>query len=153
MDDEENEMITQSRTQYTPQSSSHNPVSGMIAKSKEVAGDFIELTELQVQLAKADASDFVKKSIPLLAIALTAVVLGMASLPIVLFGLATFVAHWANWELWAAQLVVGAVMLLVAAALLAASLFQLRKSLESFESTTTQLVNNISWIKSIIREP
>lgn len=125
----------------------------MIAKSKEVAGDFIELTELQVQLAKADASDFVKKSIPLLAIALTAVVLGMASLPIVLFGLATFVAHWANWELWAAQLVVGAVMLLVAAALLAASLFQLRKSLESFESTTTQLVNNISWIKSIIREP
>lgn len=128
-------------------------MSGMIAKSKEVAGDFIELTELQVQLAKADASDFVKKSIPLLAIALTAVVLGMASLPIVLFGLATFVAHWANWELWAAQLVVGAVMLLVAAALLAASLFQLRKSLESFESTTTQLVNNISWIKSIIREP
>ena len=59
-----------------------SPVRGFFSQAAEVTGDLIELTELQVQLAKADAADALGMAVrPIAVLAVSSVVL-LASLPV-----------------------------------------------------------------------
>ena len=128
-----------------------SPFSGVISSASEVAGDFVELAELQLELAKADATTFVSRSILWIGGALACSIMLVVSLPIALLGLADIVATQFELNLGYTRLVIGLVGVLIAASILAICLMRLRNGLTSFTHSQNQLRQNVIWFKEMIR--
>jgi Putative Actinobacterial Holin-X, holin superfamily III len=128
-----------------------SPLSGVISSATEVAGDFVELAELQLELAKADANKFVSRSIPPIGGLLACSVILLVCLPVGLLGLADILATQFELDLGVTRLAIGFVGGLIALGVLAICLRQLKSGLTSFTESQSQLRQNLIWLKEMIR--
>ena len=128
-----------------------SPVRGFFGQAAEVTGDLIELTELQVQLAKADAADAIRMAVrPITVIAVSGVVL-LALLPILFFAISGFVARYSGVSSELAQLIVS--MLAVAIATIATMIAAryLGAAAQPFSRSAAEFKHNVDWLKTIFR--
>lgn len=128
-----------------------SPLSGVIASATEVAGDFVELAELQIELAKLDANKFVSRSIPSIGGALASSVMLLVCLPVGLLGLADFLATQFNYDLGITRIAIGFIGGVFAIALLTVCLLRLKSSFNAFTNSQDQLRQNAIWLKKVIR--
>jgi len=128
-----------------------SPVRGFFGQAAEVTGDAIELAELQVRLAKADAANAVRIAvIPLAVIATSGVVL-LASLPVLLFAIAGFVVRLSGISAELAQLLVSAFAAGFATVATAVAVRYLKSALQAFGRSAEELQYNLKWLKTIFR--
>ena len=112
---------------------------------------FLELTELQARLFKADARSVFRESLGAIAMSVIGCSLLLGSVPVVVFGLASAVAYYGQIDEWIAQLAVGGGLALVSLMLIAASFRTLSKSTKQFHRSAAEFSKNMEWTKDVIR--
>jgi len=128
-----------------------SPISGLASTVSDFAGDFVELVELQVKLAKGDAKVAGKRAlVPILGILVGLCIL-LSSLPVLALGAALAIADVFNPPTWQAYLGLGVVMAMLAVGVIYLSIKKAKSALGQFEQSATQLANNVSWVKKNLR--
>ncbi len=128
-----------------------NPLFAVASRAADVAGDFVELVELQVKLAKFDAQTLVQKSGPTIIAMMFAAILALSAFTVLLGALCTALAELAGLKVWVSQLIVSSATLVAVAVIVMLSTRKLKRSFESFNTSMTQLSENVAWIKSVVR--
>ncbi len=128
-----------------------NPLLAVASRAADVAGDFVELAELQVRLAKFDAKSVIQRSAPAIVISIFSAILAMSAFTVLLIALSSALAEVAGLDVWVSQLILCSVALLFAAIIVTYSMRKLKSSLECFNSSMTQLSENVAWVKSVVR--
>lgn len=130
---------------------SSTPVQGFVSQASEITGNVIELAELQVQLAKEDAAEAIAIAVkPMFTVGAAAVLL-LASLPVLLMGIAGLLARYSGLDLEIAQLIVGVVASLLAVIIVFTSIKTMKSTLEPFNRSAKEFKQNITWLKTIFR--
>lgn len=132
------------------QNERQNPLAGVISSASDVAGDFVELAELQLALIKVDGRKFLDRTVPSLGVALTSVVILLSCLPIALHGVAAVIESSFGLDHGATLLSIGVAGLAIGSVTLVLSLHRLKTGLASFVDSQDQLSKNIGWLKSVI---
>lgn len=143
-------MITQSSNKHEDVQR-RNPLVAVASRAADVAGDFVELVELQVKLAKFDAKSVVQKSGSAIVLVVFSAILALSAFTVLLGALSSALAEVAGLKIWASQLIVCSATLVFAAVIVMYSIRKLKSSLECFSSSMTQLSENVAWIKSVVR--
>jgi uncharacterized membrane protein len=116
-----------------------------------VAGDVVELAELQVKLLRSDLKDLIQRSKLPLIVLIVGMVAGVAALPTLTFGLAQWLAQSMDLALWTSQLIVGTGILSVSILFVAIAIFRLQNVVAALNTTTSELAKNFAWLKEIIQ--
>lgn len=125
---------------------------GVITSLGELGGDVASLAELQAQLAVIDTKEAVGRATwPTVVLAASAAVL-LATLPVVLIGLAFVLASAFGIPQGAALLIVAAVVAAVAGAIALLSLREFLRSFESFRRSREEFSRNVAWIKTLLAQ-
>lgn len=128
---------------------------GPVTQFTETAGrfacDFLELTELQARLFKADARSVLKESLGAISIALIGCSLLLGSIPVVVFGLASMTAFYWQTDEWIGQLAVGGGLALLSLVFIAWSFKTLANSSVQFQRSSAEFSKNMEWTKDVIR--
>lgn len=127
-----------------------NPLVAVASRAAGVATDFVELAELQVKLAKSDAKSVVQKSEAAIILLVFSLILALSAVTVLLGALASALAEIAGIKIWVGQLIVSSVTLVFVAVFTTLCIRKLKHSLEGFNSSRTQLSENLAWIKSVI---
>lgn len=127
------------------------PISGFAGQAAEVTSDVLELAELQLKLVRLDAADAVKRVIWPTGLLVFAVCMAIASLPVAFLGLAGGLEQVAGIEAWQAQLVVGALGVVIALVAVVVALRALSAAVTTFSRSTQELTKNVAWMKSLFR--
>jgi hypothetical protein len=114
--------------------------------------DVIELAELQTQLLMLDLKKSTQKSRTCLILAIIAVCLLLASLPVALVALAALLVEQLEWSQSAALGVATLVGLVLAGIFAGAAYSIVRSGLVSIERSRDEFNRNIAWIKSTLKE-
>lgn len=114
-----------------------------------VAHDMIVLAELQCTLLQADAADAARRMIVPGSLLVAGLLLAFACFPILLASLGLALS--AFLPLGAAFLVAGVAGLLTAAVFLVVAGWLLRKNLASFRRSREEFLENVRWIKSVLK--
>jgi uncharacterized membrane protein YqjE len=123
---------------------------GVVSNIADFGNDIATLAELQAKLAAYDAKEAASRAtFPLILLGSGAVV-ALASLPVILIGLADLIARWTRISGGMAQLVVGLVSLLLAALACLMGARGSLKSLDSFRRSREELTRNLSWIRTVL---
>jgi hypothetical protein len=132
--------------------SATSPVTGIAQSLAALAGDVVELTELNVRLVREDAKLAGQKALSPAIWLTVGIALLVACLPVLGFGLASCLAEFSGWKLWIAQLLIGAIMGAAAVGICVYALLSIRRAGAQFGRSTKEIANNVAWIKSVIRE-
>lgn len=117
----------------------------------ELTRDVIELGELQTQLLLLDLKKSSQKMRTCLILAIIAVCLLLASLPVALFALAELLHEQLEWSRAAAFGVATLTGLLLSAIFAGVAYSIVRNGLLSLERSRDEFNRNIAWIKSTLR--
>ena len=122
----------------------------LVGNIAEFGNDVATLAELQAKLAAHDAKECVNRAtIPLIVVA-AASVLAVGSVPVLLIGLADWIASSTRMSAAAAQLIVGLLTLVLAIVAVTIALKASLRSLEGFRRSTEELTRNLSWIRTVL---
>ncbi len=128
-----------------------NPVSAFASQAANIAGDMLELAELQAKLVKADASKTIQRAIPALVVVVLSGCGVIACLPVLVFGLAALLDAQTQLNAWQSQLIVAGVGTLSAATCVVFASRRLLNSFGQFKRSTDELANNFAWAKCVVR--
>jgi hypothetical protein len=127
------------------------PVSGVVHSVADLAGDVLEILELQVRLAQKDGTDALRIGLaPLVALAFGMSMM-VAALPIIAFALATVIQTRLGLSEWVAQLGIGATMIVVALLMSFFAIRMLISAASTFGRSASEFSKNTSWLKSVAR--
>jgi len=118
--------------------------------ARALAGDVVELVELQTDLLKVDAKDWTKRLILPIVLICAAIGVGIGCIPILLGSLAEALVVWLNIGRSLALLIAGAVGLLVTAICGAIGWLRLRGSFSVFSRSREELQRNIRWLRRVL---
>lgn len=113
--------------------------------------DMIELAELQTQLLRLDLKKSTQKTRTCLILAVIAVCLLLASLPVALVALAALLVEQLEWSQSAALGVATLVGLVLAGIFAGAAYGIVRSGLISIERSRDEFNRNVAWIKSSLK--
>jgi hypothetical protein len=122
----------------------------LVSNLAEFGNDVATLAELQAKLATYDAKECVSRATVPLIVAGAASVLAVGSVPVLLIGLADWIASSIRISAGAAQLIVGLVTLVLAGVAVTIALKASLRSLESFRRSSEELNRNLSWIRTVL---
>lgn len=128
-----------------------DPVSQFTETAGRFACDLLELTELQAKLFKADAQSVLRQSLGAIATVMVGCSLLLGSIVVVVFGLASAVAHFWQLDEWQAQIAVGGGLALLSLIFIAWSFKTFVKTSIQFQRSTAEFSKNIRWTKDVIR--
>lgn len=132
----------------------HSPRQEIRLGVRHLARDIVTLLELQSQLLKVDLRNWLKGSLaPGVVILATAGLLAIASLPLLLFSLAYYVAGSTELGLAASLLIVGGGGLLIALVAMLAGWAAIRRGGVAFERFQVELSQNVAWLKQVLGSP
>lgn len=114
-----------------------------------VAHDMIALAELQLGLLRADSARAGRQMVVPAALTAAALLLGIASFPVLLASLALALSAWM--PLAAAFLLAGLTGLVTGAALLGLAWRRAAKCLDAFHRTREEFSENVRWIKAVLQ--
>jgi hypothetical protein len=123
---------------------------GMLTNLGELGGDFATLAELQAKLTAVDAKEaLARATLPTVGVVIAAAVL-MATVPVLLIGLAFVMATTLAISQGASLLIIGAIVAALAGVLGWFALVAFLKSFESFRRSGEELTRNINWIRTVL---
>jgi hypothetical protein len=146
-------MITATEPQNSANGLQRNasPISGLANSASSVAGDFVELAELQVHIVRSDLRAMLSRAAGPLTLLLIAPLIAMAGLPAVAIGIAHLIQSSSGMHLSSCYLIVGLSLSTMAVILLSVAIHFLRHSLTELNNSSRELANNIAWLKKVIR--
>jgi hypothetical protein len=115
-----------------------------------LAYDLITLAELQVKLLYVDAKEAGARSAASAVSLAAMLVLGLSSIPVLLFGFAELLTHYAQWNRGVACLVVAGVAVVIAGIAGWLCIQKLRTVLAVFSRTHEELYANLEFVKSLV---
>jgi len=115
-----------------------------------LAYDLITLAELQTKLLLVDVREFGARSAGSAVSLAAMLVLGLSSIPVLLFGLAELLTDYAHWNRGVACLVVAGVAVVIAAILGFVCVQRLRTVLAVFNRSHQELYANLEFVKSLV---
>ncbi len=122
----------------------------VVGNIADFGNDIASLAELQAKLAVYDAKEAATRaSRPLIFLGMGGV-LALASLPVILIGLADLIATNTRISSGLAQLIVGLVALLIASLGCLVGFRGAFQSLDSFRRSREELTRNLSWIRTVL---
>ncbi len=128
-----------------------HPFAGLIRSTANLAGDLIELGELQTSLAKEDTKLVVRRAIfpaGMLVLGFTGL---LAGLPLLGMALSSWFVEALGWAIWFSHLVSGLSLIALAAMSFILGYYGLKGAIGSYSRSSQELANNLEWIKSLIR--
>mgnify|MGYP001404396368 CR=1 FL=1 len=128
-----------------------SPLFGVVNSASEVARDLVELAELQIRLLKTDLSQALIRLILPIAVLLTSFITGLAAFCGLVIGLSLLLNSQSNLPLWASHLIVAFALLLLALLMMGIALKRLHAAVAILTTSSDELVKNVAWLKSIIR--
>jgi uncharacterized membrane protein YphA (DoxX/SURF4 family) len=128
-----------------------NPFAGLLHSVGDLAGDVIEVGELHVQLARADARLAAKRSTGPALLILFGFTALLASLPLIGLAIAGYLTEQYGWSPWKAQACCGIAMSLIATGLIAGGVIGVRSAAGTFTRSIDELSKNVAWVKSMVR--
>ncbi|MFO0939969.1 MAG: phage holin family protein [Pirellulales bacterium] len=131
--------------------STRNPVASVASRVADVAGDFVELVELQATLTKNNVQQLVVDSKPALLGVSVGAILSLSAFMLILLAAANGLTELYSFRPWLSQLIVAVASLATASVIVIVSLRKLKGSLSNLDSSTGQLAQNIAWLKGVIR--
>jgi uncharacterized membrane protein YqjE len=143
-------MADQASVSRSNGSNNHASPLTMVGNIADFGNDIATLAELQLKLTALDARECAARAATPVIFLVMGVALALASLPVILIGLADLIA--ANTKLSAgmAQLIVGLVALVLAGVGVYVGLKGSMSSLDSFRRSREELVRNLSWIRTVL---
>jgi len=128
-----------------------NPIGQFSKTASRFANDLLELSELQAKLAKSDLEEVLRKSTSSILVAIIGTSLSLASLPVMLFGLASALAWYLEIETWVTQMVIGGGVALLSIVMVALATRGLLRLKNAFQRSAGELKKNMDWVKTVIR--
>ena len=128
-----------------------NPIGQFSRTAGRFANDFLELSELQAQLAKLELEAVLKSSVTSIVITVVGSCLLLASLPVFLFGIAGALVWACAIEPWVAQVIVGGIVGLMSIAMVVSATKGLLRQNNAFSRSLAELKQNIDWVKRMVR--
>jgi len=116
----------------------------------EFGNDVATLFELQAKLVSLDLKDCLAKVTTPMLFAVTGMALALASLPVILFGVAFLLAALLKINQGWAMLLTGVVVLVASAVIALTSLSRVRLGFEAFRRSREELVRNLSWLRTVL---
>ncbi len=129
---------------------STSPTAEATRRIREVVRSMFELGELHAGLLRADYHEASRHAVPSLMLAGAALVTALASLPLLLLGLAVCINRYTPLELWASLLIVSGVFIAISALIAWRALKQALSALKAFERSQAELKLNLAWFKSLM---
>jgi uncharacterized membrane protein YqjE len=122
----------------------------LVGGISDFAENVATLLELQAQLAMLDLKECIARAtLPLIFVAI-GLALMLASLPVILGGLALVLATALNIGIGAALLLTGLVVLVVSGLIAYTAWLRSRPGFDSFRRSREELVRNLSWIRTVV---
>jgi len=118
--------------------------------ARALAGDVLELVELQTDLLKVDAKDWTKRLILPIVLICAAVVVGIGCVPILLASLGLALVEWLKISYALAALIAGAIGVLLTIACGLIGWLRLRGSFGVFGRSREELQRNVRWLKRVL---
>ena len=122
----------------------------VVGNIADFGNDIATLAELQAKLTLMDAKDAVTRATTPLIVLAAGLGLALASLPVILIGLADLIAASTKLSAGASQLLVGVVALGLAGLALFFGWNGSTGALASFRRSTEELTRNISWVRTVL---
>jgi hypothetical protein len=125
---------------------------GVLTNLGELGGDFATLAELQLKLTAVDGKEAIgRATLPTVGLVIAAAVL-IATVPVLLIGLAFVMASALAISQGASLLIIGAIVGALAGVLGWFALVAFLKSFESFRRSGEELTRNINWIRTVLAQ-
>ena len=139
------------QTSVNPDLATMEPSPGsMVGNIAEFGNDIATLVELQAKLAAHDTKECVARvTYPAIILGAGAVVI-LASIPVLLLGLADLLARLTGLPDWGSRLIVAAVAMVVAALVAFLSYREALNSVNSFRRSTEEFTRNLSWVRTVL---
>jgi len=118
--------------------------------ARALAGDVLELVELQTDLLKVDARDWTTRLVLPIVLICLAIGVGVGCIPILLASLAQALVAWLNISQALALLIAGAVGLALTAIFGVVGWLRLRGSFSVFSRSREELQRNIRWLRRVL---
>lgn len=116
----------------------------------QLSSDVMTLAELQVELLQVDMREWLRAcTMPLILLA-AGVLLGLASFPVLLLGLAYGLGQITEWSLWVRLLVASGAGLLAAGICAVVAVQLLRRDVKILSRSTAELRRNVRWLKEVL---
>jgi hypothetical protein len=141
-------MVDQAKV--TP-SQSDSPSRAFARNSAEFVHDVITLGELQLSLLKLDVSQVAARMVVPAAALLVGAVIVLSCMPILLAAVALGLVQWLDWTLPQAFFFAMGCGLIVGGAACMYGVFALRRSISVLERSRHELVQNVGWIKQVLK--
>jgi len=123
---------------------------GVVESIAEFANDVTTLADLQTRLAVYDAKEAVgRATVPAILIA-SGLAVALASLFVLLLGVADLISTSTRLSTGAARLIVGLVALAAAGITAFLAFKAATRSLDSFRRSREELARNIAWLKTVV---
>jgi len=122
----------------------------MISGVAEFSENLLTLGELQTRLAALELRQNVEATKIGGAVILTGAALALASLPVILIGIAELLASGLDWSRGVALLVVSVAALLLGGTGIAVAVLGLRRSAVGFPVSREELARNLNWIRTVL---
>jgi hypothetical protein len=132
----------------------HSPRQEIRHGVRHLARDVVTLLELQSQLLKVDFRNWLRKSlVPGIIVLAAAALVALASLPVLLFSLAYFLAESTELGLATSLLIAGGGGVLVAVVVALLGWLTIRRGSGAFERFRAELTQNVAWFKQVLGSP
>jgi hypothetical protein len=119
----------------------------------QLGSDVITLAELQAELLKVDVRDWAKSFVKAVAAMVAALVLLLASAPILLISLGYFINQSSDLSMAASMLIAAGVGVLLAAVAGGLGVWLLKREHGMLDRFSGELKQNISWLKQVLSNP
>jgi hypothetical protein len=126
------------------------PPASLVGNLAEFGNDVATLAELQAKLAIYDSKECVRQATIPSIVVVAASALALGSVPVLLIGLADWIASSTRLSAGAAQLIVGFVFLIAAGVAGTLALRAALRCLETFRRSQEELIRNLSWIRTVL---
>lgn len=120
---------------------------------RQLSSDVITLAELQTELLKVDLKDWSKSIIRAIIAGAAALVILLASLPVLLISLGYFLEQWTELSRGASMLIAAGAGLLVAAICGGIALWSLKRDQSVLQRFSEELRKNVRWLKEVLSNP
>jgi len=128
----------------------HGHGDGVVSNLADLINDFATLGELQAELAAVDIKESAARAVFPVVVAVSALALVVASLPVILLGVAHVLSRAVNLQLGWAILLTG-LAALVAGGLLALVYYKrVTTSLEPLRRSREEFIRNLSWVRTVL---
>jgi hypothetical protein len=129
------------------------PARVMRRNISQLGSDVITLVELQAELLQVDLRDWAKGFVKAVIALTTALVLVLASLPVLLISLGYFINELSDLPLSASMLIAAGVGVLLAVLGATIGLWLMKRDHGMLSRFNTELKRNITWLKQVLSNP